>query len=405
MSRTRRVSRLLWPLAVLAIGIVIGFVFIWTAPETRPEDKVRATRIVQTISPEPATEEIAVAVDGSVIPAQRVVMKPQVSGRVIDQHESLVPGGYIKAGAELVRIDAADYELALTEHESAMEEARFELEVEKGRQVVAAREWSLLEEDLGETEVNRALVLREPHLRRIAAMLRKATNEIAKARLDLARTSVLAPFNAMVLSESVELGQLVEPGTEICTLIGADEFWVQAALPLGDLKWIQLPGPDREGAAATVILDAGEGRTVSWTGTVVRLLSDLEPTGRMARVLIRVRDPLGLKEPGRKPPLLVGSYVRVEINAGRLDHVLSLPRAALREGGHVWVVDTNSQLQIRAVEVLWRRRDNVLVSNVLKPGEQVITSGLRMALPGMKVDAQPLSQPARDEPPVESNGP
>ena len=78
-------------------------------------------------------------------------------------------------------------QLGLSQKEAAAEQAIFEQEVERGRQVVASREWSLLEENLGESQVNRALVLREPHLRRTEAMLRMATNEIARARLDLSR--------------------------------------------------------------------------------------------------------------------------------------------------------------------------------------------------------------------------
>lgn len=139
-------------------------------------------------------------------------------------HDALVPGGYLKAGDELIRIDPSDYKLALNEQETGLDQAVFELEVEKGRQVVASREWKLLESDLADGEANPSLVLREPHLRRTEALIRKATNEIAKAALDLSRTVISAPFNSVVLDESVEIGQLVEPGSSICTLVGTDEF-------------------------------------------------------------------------------------------------------------------------------------------------------------------------------------
>jgi RND family efflux transporter MFP subunit len=318
-------------------------------------------------------------------------MEPQVRGRVVRQHPALIPGGYIPEGQELVGIDPSDYELALTEQVTSLEEAQFELEVELGRQVVALREWGLLEGNLAGGEVNRSLVLREPHLRRAEAMIRKATNEISKARLNMSRTSVIAPFNAMVLAEAVELGQLLEPGGDICTLVGTDEFWVQASLPLEKLKWIRLPGPHRPGAAAKILLDTGNGAPAIWPGVVVRLLSDLEPAGRMARVLIRVGDPLGLEDDRRSFPLLLGSFVQVEIDAGQLTNVLMIPRGALREGNMIWVMDANRELQIRPVEILWSRLESLYIANDIRPDDALIVSGLKVALPGMKVEPIPTS--------------
>ena len=389
MKQQHSISRWILPIVILLVGGIIGVALVWTAPQTQPEDKERAVRIVQVATVAPTTEQIAVRADGTVIPARRVSIVPQVSGRVLAHHDALVPGGFISSGEELVRIDPADYELAVTEKESAAQQAIFEQEVERGRQVVASREWGLLEENLGEGEVDRALVLREPHLRRTEALLRMATNEIARARLDLSRTSIKAPFNAIVLDENVEDGQVVDSGNSICTLAGTDEFWVQATLAVDKLRWIKLPGPGREGASATVLLDTGNGKPTSWPGTVVRLLSDLDPVGRMARVLVRVEDPLGLHRSEGKVPLLLGSFVQVRIDAGNLENVLVIPRSALREGNQIWIADENNQLQIRSTEILWTRDDSVLVANVLKPGEQLIVSDLKAPLPGLKISPQP----------------
>lgn len=371
-------------------GILASLILIWTAPQTRPEEKGRSVRIVQTMAIGPVDERIFVTAEGPVVPARKVVIKPEVRGRIVRMHEALVPGGFIRAGEEVFGIDPSDYQLALNVEQHAYEEARFELELEKGRQVIAEREWRLLESDLAGSEVNRALVLREPHLRRTEAMIAKATNEIAKAKLNLSRTSVIAPFNAMVLDESVEQGQLVESGSAVCTLVGTDEYWVQAALPMDKLQWIRIPGPDQPGPRARVWLDTGEASSNAWEGTAFRLLGDLEPTGLMARVLVRVPDPLGLESGPGRLPLLVGSYAQVQIEAGELSGVLEISRAALREGNRIWVVNADKELRICETSIRWRRKDSVLIANCLLPGEQLIVSGLRTALPGMKVEPQPL---------------
>ena len=163
------------------------------------------------------------------------------------------------------------------------------------------------------------------------------------------------------------------------------------------LKWIRLPdmrqdgGYHQTGAHARIVLETGDEHPIVREGEVLRLLSDLEPAGRMARVLISVSDPLSIAASSRDLPLLLGSFVRVEIEAGELEGVVEIDRKALRGGDRIWVVDPEDRLQIRRAEVLWALRDSVLISNVIQPEERLIVSGLRLAVPGMKVNPQPVS--------------
>lgn len=373
----------------MALGGLICVAFILTAPQTTPEEKTRAARIVQVMDVQAGDEQIFVSAAGRVIPAQQVDIKPQVRGRIVSIHKSLVPGGFIEAGEELIKIDSSDYEIALAERQGALEEAQFEIAVEKGRQVVAAREWTLLEQELSAEEVDRALVLREPHLRRAEAVVQKANADIERAKLDLERTSVKAPFNAVVLEESAELGQIAETGSVLCTLIGTDEFWVQAAVDFDQLGKIRLPTSDQPGASASVEITVGN-QTEIWEGRIVRLLSNLTGDTQMARALIAVQDPLGLNSDEHKTPLLIGKYAEVKIDAGIIENALSIPEKALREGERIWVVDSNNELQIRDTTILSRRGDELIVENTMLEGERLIVSNLRTALPGLKVSPQPV---------------
>lgn len=368
-----------------------------TAPKTEPEEKVGAAKIVQTLDVVAADRPIAVPAEGAVIPTRQVTVKPEVQGLVVRHHPALVAGGFVGEGEEIVGIDRSNYELALEEHQAALEEAQFEVSVEEGRQVVAKREFGLLEKDLDDDEVNKSLVLREPHLAKAKALVAKAENLIAKAELDLERTALTAPFNAVVIEESIEVGQLVESGDTICTLVGTDAFWVEVTVPFEDLKWIRLGEGDQPGSKAIVFLDTGNGESVSWAGEVERLLGDLHPTSRMARLVVRVNDPLGRDSGDDEPtklPLLLGSFVEVKIEAGVLENVIEIPRSALRDGDNLWVVDEEDELQIRATEVMWTQGESLLVANTIGEGEELIVSDLRAALPGMKVNPQPA--PARN---------
>ncbi len=382
---------------LIAIGVLggasfVAYLLLQTPPETTAEPEKQAAKIVQVIDLETRQVDISVRAWGSVIPAREVTMRPQVSGQVVEQHPSMEPGGRFKDGDLLVKMDPADYELNLTERKADLEQAKFESEVEQGRQKIAKREWEQLQKDLPKMDANPSLALREPQLRLTKAMIEKAENAIARAELDLKRTSISAPFNCMVTEETVEIGQLVESGSEICRLVGTDSFWVRATLPMAELNRVELPGGDTAGAEAKIFLDTGHGESEPWKGTVIRLLPDLEGTGRMARLLIEVEDPLRL-EPGSDSngaPLLLGSYVRVEIDAGSLEDVLSIPRTALHEGNRLWMVGPRNKVRIVEPEVLWTRPETVLVPDIRNPDERLIVSELKAALPGMEVNPQPL---------------
>ena len=113
-------------LGILAFGAVVSFFLLATSPEIQPEDGEASAKIVQVIPLQSADENVYLQAFGSVIPARKVVIKPRVSGPVIDHSEAVIVGGQVKKGQDLVRIDPKDYELALVEKKYALEQARFE---------------------------------------------------------------------------------------------------------------------------------------------------------------------------------------------------------------------------------------------------------------------------------------
>jgi hypothetical protein len=105
----------------------------------------------------------------------------------------------------------------------------------------------------------------------------------------------------------------------------------------------------------------------------------------MARVLVSIRDPLGLaaREGGATRRILLGSYVRLRIESGTLHGVYAIPRKALRENDRIWVCDADGRLAIRPVEIVWRRHEDVIVRDGFRPGDQLICTHLASVVPGM----------------------
>jgi hypothetical protein len=118
---------------------------------------------------------------------------------------------------------------------------------------------------------------------------------------------------------------------------------------------------------------------------IFKLLGDLEPNGRLARVLLEVKDPLDLqyKNPQTRP-MLLGDYVSVDIEGQTLEDVFNIPRDYLKDGNLIYTVDPENRLRIKEISILWQDINSV-VTRGLEPGEQLVVSELPAAVEGMSV--------------------
>ena len=369
-------------LAILLGAFAITAALIATkpaVPKTQPEPKPTLVEAIKAVS---KTETITVSAFGTVQEWRKVALKPEVTGRVIEQSPNLIVGGLFKKEDIMLKIDPRDYQSLIDQEEAAVQRAEVELKLEKGRKIIAEREWELLDPAIQSSEIGEELALRRPQLLEKKAALNAAKSRLEKVKLDLERTTLKAPFNALVLEESVDVGQVVNPQNSVATLVATDEFRILVSIPFSRLHWIEVPDQGNLGAKATIEQTIGDNETVSREGYVARLLGDLDPIGRMARLLIAVKDPMSLKSD--LPPLLLDTYVRVDIDGPTMNNLITLPRKAIREGSQVWI-DNNGKLEIRPAHILYGQKDQVLIDKGIEDGEYVITSSIPVPIPGMNV--------------------
>ncbi len=387
---------------IAAICAVVCVVIINTGPKAsrRPPAPMQANVIVRTL--ERSDEQVVVDAMGSVVPQRQVDLGAQVSGEVIALGPDFAEGRHLEAGDYLVQIDDRDYRSALATAQASLEMEMSDMAIESGNQTIAKREWELIQEASEIAGVNSSLALREPQLKSAEAEVVMAQATLEQAELDLVRTRITAPFNAIVLEKSVDLGSYLSPQSAVASLAGTDTYWVRAAVPKSQLKWLRIPGPSQtEGSVARVYPNAN--RDGFREGRVIALLGDLDPAGRMARVLIAVDDPLCLlEENAGQPPLLLGDYVRVELMGRELQEVFKLPRRAFRDGAYVWVVDPEDKLEVRAIDPVWQGDQMVLVEEGFKEGERIVLSNLAMPTPGLMLvmadeDGTPLKPVVKKE--------
>jgi RND family efflux transporter MFP subunit len=370
-------------LAVIVAGIIGADYITKTAPKARRRPPAKIAPLVEVARIQPGIHNVAVQAMGTVVPAREIVLESRVSGEIVALHPQFTVGGFLEKGSEVLRIDPVDYELAVTLAQARVKDSESILKVAEEEAAAAIEEWRLLYKEKPEDNKIPALVAKEPQLEAARAKLAGDKADLRKAKLDLDRTRILAPFNAIVRKKFVDVGSQVSSQEQLAELVGTDIYWIQASIPVDRLNWIRIPRQTSETGSKVRIFHRNE---YEHSGTVIKLLGDLEQEGRMARVLIEVRDPLGLSAKEKEQlPLLIGEYLRLEIQGRQLDNVYRIPRSALRENTRIWVASSNDTLKIREVDVLWRDTQTVLFRDGLEPGDRLIVSELPTPVESMAV--------------------
>jgi len=367
----------------MSIGVIVGSLAIALALIATKDEPPRAEKtlegtLVEVIQIDAGQHEVDLYAKGTVVPAREVVLQAELGGRVIWQSPELVAGGRFKEGEPILRIDPRDYQLRVETHRSQVNRARLDLSIEARRGEVAKREWDAFGE-IDVSDEQRALAQREPQLEAMRLALKAAQSALKKAQLDLTRTTLRAPFNAIVVSENVDSGQLISPQTPVARMVGTDEYHVQMSVPVVSLRTVHAHTPEAPGSEAMIIQQVGH-ETIERRGEVIRQLPDLDPGGAMARLLINIENPLGEKG---DLPLLLGSFVNVAIAAQAIEDAIRLPRVALRSGQYVYVMNDENVLEIRDVQIAWTEPDAVLVTGGLQANERVVTSRIATPVPNM----------------------
>ncbi len=379
----RVIFRTLLPAIVLAAGAVLALWLMETGPQAQSRPRTRNATLVATRAVDYKIQQTIISGMGTVAAACNVELQPQVSGEIIELNPNLIPGGHFSQGETLLKIDPTDYNLTVRELATDVAKAESDLQLEQGNQLVAEKEYKLLGEAVSDQE--KSLMLRHPQLENLSATLEAARAKLEQARVDLARTEIKAPFNAVVQSREVNLGTRAAETTVLASLVGTDAYWVEVSIPVSQLRWVRIPQTEKDPGSLVRIYDsAAWGDGVCRQGRVIRLKTGLEEQGRMARLIIRVEDPLSLQpDHTDQPRMLLDSYVRVEIEGQAVASATAIEREFIRDGNSVWIMNPEGVLTIRPVEIAFRGADHLIVTSGIDPGDQLIISDIAAPVDGM----------------------
>jgi len=379
-------------LAVLlgSVGIAAGLGAMKKPPEKKEEKESIPVVVVEDNSVETIT--LNVNSYGLVNPKYHTSLTAQVTGQVTEISEAFVKGGFVEEGDVLARIDPNDYEAALTEAEASLAQARAALELERAQKRVAESEWERIKESAKNEFVPTELYLRKPQLAEKVARFRAAEAGVKRAKRNLERTYIKAPYDAIITARTVALGSVVNFGSPIGELSNTD--YAEVRLPVADkeLQFLMQGGIDADVDLVTNF----QGKLHHWQAKVVRSEGQVDNKSRMSYLVAEIKDPYGLES--NNTPLRYGSYVNAAISGLSVEGV-SRVKSHLVKDGKIAVLE-DGVLAYRAVEVLREEGRDFIVKGDLANNEQIIASNIKRPKAGMKLSNAALSEAAKPAQPV-----
>lgn len=297
-------------------------------------------------------------------------------------------GQPVKAGEVLLRLNTANEEASLRSLDAAARLAT----VQRDRWQSLAKDQLVSKDEAQQRATNAATALAQADAQRAL----------------LAQKTIRAPFSGVLGIRKVNLGQYVNPGDPIVSLQQLDPIYLDFTLPERQM------GQVTAGTTINATVDAMPGR--AFEGRITAVEPQVDPSTRNFTAQATLQNPDGVLRPG--------TFAHVRFDTGGERNVVVIPQTAVSfnpYGNAVFVItktkrkegETDMQgkpltgdkflVQQRFVTTGATRGDLIAVTKGLKPGEQVVTSGLLKLRNGGEVTINNKIQPQADARPKVEN--
>lgn len=380
----------IWIIAGLGV-LVLGFVIMTlagaaNAPEEGAVAREDSIPYVETVQAEQAGSTFMVRAPGRIQPRERLDLVGEVSGKVTNINPDLQAGGRIGKGETILQIDdgnlRANVERAQAQLATA-EARQSQAEAERDRQINLA--------EIGaspEKAAEQAIAAYED----AEAGVRQARSQLAIARRDLQKSSIVSPFDAIVVSETVAPGTFVSPGQPLARLISAGEGEIQAGLPAKDVRAVRgaLAVRDDGRLPVRAVPNSSSLGATDIDGYLAEFSPEIDQQSRTATVIAVFPDAFA---PEHQGDIFAGDYMDLLIEGRSATPMWRVPDGAVRQDAFVWVVSSDEQLRRVDVETVDRDEDGVLIrAPQLSSGDRLMLTVLAEEIDGMLVHLEE-SQP------------
>jgi multidrug efflux system membrane fusion protein len=359
--------------------------FTSAKPPATPEEAPLEVRVVTArMVPVP----ISFTYTGTIIAQQDATLQARVTGNVMER--PFEPGGHVKKGQVLFRIDPRPFEVALQTAKSQQAQAQAQLtfaQAEVDRTETLADKGYATEQRFQQLQSNRTSAV---------AQVQGAEAAIARQNLNLDYAVVNAPFDGRASLSTINPGDLViENQTQLVSVVQLDPIDVQMALSAEDSEAIR--AAMGKGAVTVAVLD-DKGKPVR-EAKIYQLDNRFDP--RTARRLVRAL------MPNADERFLPGQFVRASIRTGTKERLL-VPTASLDAQlaqQIVYVVDADGKVQQKPVTTGDAFGENTAILDGLSDGDQVVIDHLQEMRQDLKVVVRPAGEVAPDASPADAAAP
>jgi membrane fusion protein (multidrug efflux system) len=296
---------------------------------------------------------------GSVSAVQGAMVSAELGGVVADV--KFQSGGVAKKGDILMKLDASAEEGLLKNAQADLELARANLD--RAHDLAARKVVSKQELDAAEAQFGQ----KQGTVDNIQALLRKK--------------QILAPFDGQLGIRQVNVGQMITAGQQVVALTALEPVYVDFALPQQELSRLS------EGLEVTVRTDAVPGKALK--GKLTAIDSMVDSVTRNVSIQATLANPDHLLRPGM--------FVKAWVDLPDKHQTLVIPGSAVSYapyGDSVFVIEKKKDektgkesetLRQQVVRVGQARGDFVAVTQGLKEGETIVSTGVFKLRNGMAV--------------------
>jgi membrane fusion protein (multidrug efflux system) len=363
------------------------------APPPPPPPEVQVAEVVQKDVP------IYIELVGSTLGSEDIEIRPRVEGYLVSVN--FTEGSFVSKGQLLYRIDPQPLEAALAEAKADLATAQARLD--KTKNDVARYRPLAQQQAVSQQELDNALSAQEAAEAQVAAH----NARIAKAKLDLAYTSVTSPIDGLIGTTQKKVGSLVARGesTPLTTVSQIHPILFRCAIAEAEYLRLARLGTAKDKSLEKkfgVELILADGTVHVHKGRLDAIERAVDPTTGTLTGQFSFPNPERLLRPSQYGKARIVTEVRH-------DAALVPQRAVQEIQGlyNVMVVKPDSTVEQRMVKAGDRVGNLWVIESGLKPGEKVIVEGLQKVQPGVKVTAKTAkleeeASPPPSAPPAES---
>jgi RND family efflux transporter MFP subunit len=375
-------SKLL-PLFFVISGLLLGY-YILHSGQQKPTDfqksKSKRLRTVQTSQLVKGSVVPFWNTSGFVSPAESVKVFARVSGNIASINQIATPGGVMKKGQWLAKLETVDFELALKSQKAQLTQANASYSLEQADQALAKEELLFIEHSIGQTDalnIDESLVLREPQLTMAKAKVSIAENNVEKAVLNLSRTTVVMPFDGKIISRGVGGSSKVSTNTSLFSVVNTDVYWLEVKIPH---KFLTIFDKQQLADVSQARL---WGKRKTRQARFVSILPELDNKDRQVKVLLAIDKPQ--VENTAQPQVFINDFLNVQLKGKSIENAWTIKHSWLQPDNTIWVVDKNKTLQKRHVEVLFKGRDVIYVRTEIQKGDRALAEKPGIVSVGLSV--------------------